>query len=258
MFGIFTPYGRVGERTLLYVGAAELALVLVLWAVSPIGLLPSPMEVWQQLGVQMNRGLLVELAVSMKLNLEALAIASATALVLSWAYVLPFMRPVANFVAGLRNFGTIGISFVFLVLIPDSHWVKVAVLVFAILPYLTTAMLEIVQTVEDDLFNHARTLRLGNWGTTWRVLILGQRDKAIEAIRQNASIGWMMVAMVEGMIRTEGGIGVMLMTESRYLRLADLFAILAVIYLVGALQDVSFRSIRNWIAPYAKLSNRSL
>lgn len=258
MLGIFTPYARINGRTLAYVAVAELALLLALWTFSSVSFLPSPMEVVDRLGVHLNRGLLFELWVSLRLNLEALAIATALALALSYTYVLPFMRPIANLVARMRYFGTIGIAFVFYVLIADSHWIKVATIVFGILPYLTAATVEMVRSVEDEQFHHARTLRLGHWGTTWQVLVRGRLDLAIEALRQNASIGWMMVAMVEGTLRTEGGIGVMLVEQSKYLKLADLFAILLAIFVFGALQDLLFRFIRNRVAPYATLDARSL
>lgn len=256
---VFTPYAQVGSRTMLLVAALEIGLLVLLWATSPIELLPKPHEVWQQLGYQITeRGLLPELLVSMRLNLEALAIAGGVAVLLSYGYVVPFVRPIAIFVSGLRYSGTLGWSFVFLVLIPDSHWVKVAVLVFGMLPYMTAPLVEAVRTIRDDQLEHARTLKLGHWGTTWLVVVRGRLPEVLEAVRQNASIGWMMVAMVEGMLRTEGGVGVMMMDQQKYLRLPDVFAIISLIFAVGIVQDRLLRFVRTVLCPYASLNTRSM
>lgn len=244
---------------MLLVAAIEIGLAVLFWAMSPIELLPKPHEVWQQLGYQITeRGLLFELLVSMRLNLEALAIASGIAVLLAYAYILPFMRPIANFVSGLRFLGVIGWAFVFLVLINGDHAVKVAVLVFGMLPYMTAPLVEAVRTIRDDQLEHARTLKLGHWGTTWIVVIRGRLPEVLEALRQNASIGWMMVAMVEGMLRTEGGVGVMMVDQQKYLRLPDVFAIILLIFVVGILQDLLLRYLRTVLCPYASLNTRSM
>jgi len=39
------------------------------------------------------------------------------------------------------------------------------------------------------------------------VIVLGRADAAFDAMRQNAAMGWMMLTMVEGISRSEGGIG---------------------------------------------------
>ena len=88
----------------------------------------------------------------------------------------------------------------------------------------------------------------------WEVVILGTADRAFEVLRQNAAIGWMMLTMVEGISRAEGGIGAALLSQSKYFRLADVFAIQIVILLVGMGQDYAIGLIRNITCPYATLT----
>ena len=57
----------------------------------------------------------------------------------------------------------------------------------------------------SDKFDHARSLRFSDWRVVWEVVVLGTADKAFEILRQNAAIGWMMLTMVEGISRSEGG-----------------------------------------------------
>jgi ABC-type nitrate/sulfonate/bicarbonate transport system permease component len=257
---IHIPYSRVGGRTLLVTVIAEAGFLLLLWFLSPLSVLPTPQQVGSALGDQIfHQGLLAELIVSMVLTFQALAIASAIALFLAYSYVLPFMRPIANAVSGLRYLGIIGFGLVFMVLIQDSHMVKVAIIVFALVPYLTTSLVETVRTIDDDQLQHARTMRLGHWGVTWQAVIRGRLDQTIEAIRQNAAMGWMMVAVAESMNRSEGGIGVRLAESGRYIsELPKVFALIMVIFLVGALLDATIRTIRDRVCPYATLRARSM
>jgi NitT/TauT family transport system permease protein len=59
--------------------------------------------------------------------------------------------------------------------------------------------------------------------------------------------------MVEGIVRSEGGVGVMLLNQSKHFRLADVFAIQFVILLVGLLQDFGIGLARRLVCPYADL-----
>jgi len=73
-------------------------------------------------------------------------------------------------------------------------------------------------------------------------------------LRQNAAIGWMMLTMVEGIVRSEGGVGAMLLGESKHFLLSEVFAIQAVILIVGLLQDYAIGAVRRIVCPYADLT----
>lgn len=261
MFGnIFVPYARVGERTLFVTALVEAAVFLLLWALSPLKFLPTPQAVWVALNDQIfHQGVLAELIVSMVLVVQALAIATVLALVLAYGYVMAFVRPLAGGTSGFRYLGVLGFSLVFQVLIKDAHWVKVAIVVFGILPYLTTSLVEMVRTIEDDQFQLARTMRLGHTGTTWHVIVRGRLAETIEVVRQNAAIGWMMVGVAESMNRSEGGIGARISELGRYYsQLPTMFALIMIIFIVGVLLDASLRLARDLVCPYAALRARSM
>ena len=78
---------------------------------------------------------------------------------------------------------------------------------------------------------------MGEWRVVWEVVVRGTADKALEVLRQNAAIGWMMLTMVEGISRSEGGVGAMLLNQNKHFHLAEVFAIQLLILLVGVLQD---------------------
>ena len=95
---------------------------------------------------------------------------------------------------------------------------------------------------------------MSEWRVVWEVVVLGTFDKAIEVMRQNAAIGWMMLTMVEGISRAEGGVGAMLLNQNKHFHLAEVFAIQLVILSVGLGQDYGIGLFKRLVCPYAELT----
>src|SRR5437763_17101161 len=127
-------------------------------------------------------------------------------------------------------------------------------LVFAMTVFFVTSMAAVIVQIPKGTFDHARTLRMSEWRVVWEVVILGTADKAFEVLRQNAAMGWMMLTMVEGISRAEGGVGAMLLNQSKHFRLAEVFAIQIVVLLVGMTQDYAIGLARRLVCPYADLT----
>jgi NitT/TauT family transport system permease protein len=115
-------------------------------------------------------------------------------------------------------------------------------------------MVDVVASIPRDTFDHARTLRMGEWRATWEVVVRGTADKAMEVLRQNAAIGWMMLTMVEGISRAEGGVGAMLLNQNKHFHLPEVFAIQILILTVGILQDYALGGLKRLLFPYAELT----
>lgn len=231
-----------------------LVFFLVWWA-SPFAVLPKPGEVFRALSeLWVNEGLGRELLTSFGMNVEALALTAALSLLLSYLTVLPAMRPLVVAVSKGRFLGLIGLTFVFTLMVGGGRPLKVALLVFGMTVFFVTSMAAEIAAVPKASFDHARTLRMSEWRVVWEVVVLGTADKAIEVFRQNAAIGWMMLTMVEGISRSEGGIGAMLLNQNKHFRLAEVFAIQGLILLVGLLQDYAIGAFKRWACPYAELT----
>ena len=85
----------------------------------------------------------------------------------------------------------------------------------------------------------------------------GAAIQAFEILRQNAAIGWMMLTMVEGISRSEGGIGAMLLNQNKHFHLAEVFAIQLLILVFGMLQDYSLGALKRAVLPYADLEREA-
>jgi NitT/TauT family transport system permease protein len=115
-------------------------------------------------------------------------------------------------------------------------------------------MVDVVASVETEKLDHARTLRMGDWRVVWEVVVLGQMGPAFDAIRQNAAMGWMMLTMVEGIARSEGGIGTVLMDLDKHFNLPAIVAVQGVFLLAGFFQDAFLAWMKTVLVPSASLT----
>lgn len=235
--------------------AIQLALFLLLWITSSFRLLPTPMEILKSMqGLIANQNLFYELWSSTWLCLKSLLIATLISLVISYATVIPFFKPIGYLISKFRFWTLVGLSFVFALITHSGHELKVTLMVFGITVFFVTSMVSVIQSIPKYEFYHARTLRMNEWQVVWEVIILGRFDLVIEVIRQNFAIAWMMLTMVEGISRAEGGIGVLLLNNNKLLRLSDVFAIQLVILVMGIFLDYVIGKLREFFFPYSKMT----
>lgn len=255
IFSAFAPNRAVSKTTLRLIIAFQVAVALAIWFASPFPVLPKPMEVFQAFHqLWFEEGLGRELWTSFAMNLEALGLTLLIALTLSYLTVLPFFRPIAIAISKGRFLGLIGLTFVFTLMIGGGRPLKISLLVFGMTVFFVTSMAAEVLAIPKEKFDHARTLGMGEWRVVWEVVVLGTADRAFELLRQNAAIGWMMLTMVEGISRSEGGVGAMLLNQNKHFHIAEVFAIQITILLLGLLQDYGIGVLRGLVCPYADLT----
>jgi len=251
----FLPNRLISRTTFHILIAAEALLFLLVWFLSPFEVLPRPGEVLGALGgLWMKQGLGPELWTSFKTFVEAIAITLVISLSLSYLTVLPVARPLAAAFSKGRFLGLTGLTFIFTLIFGGGHPLKVSLLVFGMSVFFVTSMAAVVEEIPKEKFDYARTLRMSEWRVVWEVVILGTADKAFEVLRQNAAIGWMMLTMVEGISRSEGGVGAMLLNQNKHFHLAEVFAIQAVILVVGMAQDYAIGAAKRLLCPYSILT----
>jgi len=120
--------------------------------------------------------------------------------------------------------------------------------------FFLTSMASVIANIPKADFDHARTLRMSEWRVVWEVVVLGTIDEAFEVMRQNAAIGWTLLTFVEGVVRSEGGAGVLLLNQGKYLNYAAVWGIQICILLLGLGQDYLLGLLRRLCCPYADLT----
>ena len=252
----FVPNRAISANTLRIIVAFQVAILVLIWINSPFPVLPQPGEVARAFSkLWFEQGLGRELWTSFTLNLEALGLTLLISLALSYLTVMPFFRPVAAAISKGRFLGLIGLTFVFTLMVGGGRPLEARPAGLRhdrLLRHLDGGG---GAAIPKEKFDHARTLRMSEWRVVWEVVILGTADKAFEVLRQNAAIGWMMLTMVEGISRSEGGVGAMLLNQNKHFHLAEVFAIQITILLVGMLQDYGIGALAaDLSAPTADLT----
>lgn len=232
----------------------QLVAFFIIWSVADFLFLPSPIEIGTAWWKLMGDGLLSELATSMLLSLEATMFTVVISLLLVYASVMPFFRPLAALISKFRFNGVVGLTLFFTILTSSGHSLKVSLLVSTMVVWFVTSLREEVGSISLEEYEHARTLKMKEWRVVWEVVVLGRLDRVIEVLRQNAAISWVMLTTVEGFVRTEGGIGAMLVQQAKYLHMNEVLAIQITILGVGIALDWFWGFVRKALFPHADLS----
>jgi NitT/TauT family transport system permease protein len=251
---LFLPNRVVSPAVMRILIVVQAAVALAIWWSAPFKVLPRPDEVVRALATLWRvQGLSWEVITSLSLNLQAIAWTIVISLLLSYLTVIPFFRPIAAAVSKGRFLGLIGLTLIFTLMIGGGHALKLALLVFGMSVFFVTSMAAVIQELPREAFDHARSLGMSEFRIVWEVVVLGTAADAFEVLRQNAAIGWMMLTMVEGISRAQGGLGAMLLNQNKHFHLAEVFAIQLLILAIGILQDYAIGALRRICCPYADL-----
>jgi NitT/TauT family transport system permease protein len=236
----------------------EVIIALFIWQLTGGGLIPSPSKVGQQIiTILGTESFYSNFVSSLSLMLKGMGLSIIIALFVTYLSLIPVFTPVARFIIKCRYLTLTGLIFLFTLLTSDGHTLKISLLIFGIVPFFVTSLLTIIGAINIQEYDLCRTLRMNNWETMYEVVILGRLDQVLEVMRQNFAIAWMMITMVEGLSMSEGGLGTMLIKSSKYIDLATVFAILAIIFVTGILFDFLLGQLRFWLFPYTKLQIRN-
>jgi ABC-type nitrate/sulfonate/bicarbonate transport system permease component len=119
--------------------------------------------------------------------------------------------------------------------------------------FYVTSMAQVVAEIPRSELDHMRVLGASELRILWEVVVRGTLDKALDLLRQNVAMGWAMITMVEGISRAEGGMGAMILNENKHFLLAEVYAILIVILILGLAVDYAMGVLNNAVCPHARL-----
>jgi NitT/TauT family transport system permease protein len=230
------------------------AIAFVIWLTLPFQSLPTPIEIWRALSdLWWEHGMGPETFSTIRLISHATLLTVVISLVLSYATVVPFFRPLVEGLSKLRFLGLTGLVFPFTLVTGGGYTLKVALLTFGMASFFITSMAQVVVEIPRTEFDHMRVLGAKEGRILWEVVVRGTLDRALDVLRQNVAMGWAMITMVEGISRAEGGIGALILNQNKHFRLAEVYAILLVILVLGLVMDYMMGVVTNLLCPYARM-----
>jgi len=250
---LFTPNAKLSRWAGNAILSVQLLVILAIWQTWQGGALPKPLEIASSIVVLFREHDLVwHTLVSTMLCFKAILYALIISVAVAYASTLPVVRDLAVLSTRMRYLTTTGLSFIFAQITPNSEEQKISILVFGITVYLVTSVVAVIVGTKPGELEHARTVGFGAWRTLWEVQILGKLDQIIDCVRQNFAIAWMMLAMVENMFRSQGGLGVILSDANKVYKYGQVFAVFVVVFAMGNLLDWFLSKVRLWVFPSAR------
>lgn len=257
---------------LKHIALFQLVMLLLLWIFYPSTFFPKPLEIYYAFIFLCTKfDLLSELINSFSLILHAMFISVICTATIAYATKLPifkiskyqiefkignFMLPLSMVISKMRYLSLLGLSFFFTLMTSSGHDLKLYLMIFGISTYMLTSMLDIVNDENINLYYYAKTLGFSEYKILFENTILGKIPLMLDAIKQNFAIGLVMLTAVEGLVRSEGGIGALLLNQAKYLKLDAVFAIQITIFLTAFLIDYLFTLIKDIACPYLKYSSK--
>lgn len=247
----FAPFHRASGGRGVILWCFTLGFLYGVWTVihqrNPI--IPTPKDVWDAWGSLLQHDLLTRLWESYCLNLQALGLSTVISLSLAYLEVAPVFQPFVKILTKLRFLGFTGLTLVF-GMYAEARALQVLMLTFGMSVFFLTSMVDVVRSVPQKNIDHARTVGMGGWETTWHVVVRGTLDQAFLVMIQSAAMGWVMLTMVEGLVRSQGGVGVVLIDMNQRGKLAEIFAIILSIMAMGMAQDFLLRQLMYIACPH--------
>jgi len=251
---IFRPNGSVSRISELLVYVAWVIVAVVLWMTIKIPFVPQLQDVLATFpDLWARQGLAYYALLSTRLNVEALVISTVLSLGICYLYPLSAARPVIAFVAKLRFLGLSSLFVFLIMLLGANHKTKLIMLVFWETVFFVTSMRDVVHSIPKERYDHARTQGMSEWRAIYDVVVLGTFDQALDIMRSVAAIGWGMVPMVESVVQSEGGLGIMLLRQNKHFKLEELVAISIVIVVIGILTDSAIKLLKRLVCRHAEL-----
>ena len=249
----WTPNRHVSRRVHAYLLAGTLVAIVAGWSGARPAFIPGPMDVLRAYPSLLDQGLASQLFVSLTTNFQAIALTCLLTIPLA---CIGAARGAAVCAPSGQDEVPRATGFVmlFTLLFGGGDGLKLGLLVFGMGVFLLTTLYDIVEAIPREEFDYARTMRMSTWGALIEVVVRGHKDAVIDAVRQNCAMLWVMVTLVEGLVRYRGGLGAMMLTEDKHMHLDSVFAIQLVVLVIGMAQDGLFVLMRRVLCPYASLT----
>ena len=250
----FTPFEDVEKNQRLAIVSIWIVLVMGYWLASSWGskhLFPTPVQVWQGFQSLFNEGLIVHVASSLALCIQAALLSMVISLVFVYLSPLPAIRPIALFLSKMRYLPLTGITFYLSILVTSARTMQVWVLVVFMTLYFVTSLLSVLKEIPKEEIDHARSLKCSRWEILWEVVIKGRMDYVIDVLRQNLAIIWMMLVTVESILVGAGGLGVLIKNSDKFANHGRIVALQIIILIIGLLLDWALHKIRKGFFRYS-------
>jgi NitT/TauT family transport system permease protein len=249
-----TPFQDIKGSSRTMMLATWLVLLVSFWFACSFGsihMFPTPSQVFKGFITIWKEGLVVHLFSSLALCAQAVLYSVFISLFIAYLSTIPTFKGIGDFISKLRFLPLAGIQFYVAILVDGGRAIQVWVLIMFMSTYLITSLVQMINDIPEEEFDHARTLGCTRWEMLWEVVIKGRLDYVFELVRQNLAIVWMMLVSIESILIAAGGLGVLIKNGDKLGDNGRVIAVQIVIILVGIALDFLITRLRKLIFRYS-------
>lgn len=237
------------------VGAAGFVLAWALVSATgmvPRGILPSPVQVLDAVPALLNDGLVWHTLASIKLNVWGYVEAVAISMPLGFALGLfPLFEALSERVLSSLRFLPLPAAMgIFIAAFGIGTNMKVQFLTVGIVVYLLPTVVQRVKETPEVYVQTAKTLGASKWRIIRSVFFPDVIGRVFDDIRVLVAVSWTYITISEVINSSQGGLGALAYTASRQGRVDKIYALLALIMLIGFAQDALFKLADKRLFPY--------
>jgi NitT/TauT family transport system permease protein len=251
---LITPFEEVSKTTRIGITIFWIVVIASYFQFSSNPLIPTPLQIIQSVGnFLVSESFYDNLISSTGLTIKAMIISSIITMLLVYLSKLQLFLPFVLFITKCRYLTLSGLVYIFTTMSDSVDDLKLYLLLFGIIPFFTTSFLNIVNSTPPEEIQKGYVNKSGRWGTLYEVIIVGKLDILFEVMRQNFAISWMMITSVEGQAMSGGGIGTMMIKNTKYLNYGPVIAMLLIVLTLGLSWDLGLYNLRRVIFPHIKI-----
>ena len=253
---VLTPFKTLTTSEKFIATTILLVILLLLWTASGSKYIPDPLDVLKAFPRLLhNRDLVPNFLKSLFFCLKAIGYSTLIALVFCYLSILPLFQSLCVFLRKFRFLPSTGLSFLFMKITPDINSQMLWMMVFGVTTWLVDSMVGVALSVSTEEVMYAKSLRLNRWQMMREILIFGKAAEMFQCIISNFAMAWLLLASVENIAKSSGGIGVVLAESNKYFKFEEVYAIQLLILLTGISVDWSLNRAKSFFFPYTALKN---
>lgn len=250
LFVPFEGYGK--DRVIKWVSL--LVVPILIWTLLPDAVFPPLTEILGSIPSMItNNDLVGNFITSLWFCIKSMFYACLIAFGFMLIARVPVFEAFAEFARKFRFLPSVGLSFLFMKITSSVEQQMAWIMVFGITTFMIDSAVGIALSIGKDEVDYAKSLRLNDWQRFRELVIFNKMPDFLYAVTQNFAMAWMLLASVENICKSSGGIGVVLAESSKYFRLEKVYAIQLLILFTGIGMDYILNLFSRILFPYKSL-----
>ena len=246
--------GKISWLSNIFLFVCSIIIVGALWSYvseseqEGINKVPSPLEVILAFKALLISGKLVEESIASLIRIVVgFSMASLVGVFVglaasSFILVNRFVIPINSFLRYIPPTAFISLLIVYFGI---GETFKYAVIFFGVIFFIVQMVIDVVDDLDKKYLEMAITSGMDNLKIFRKVIIPSSLPRIVDVLRINLSAAWTFLVAAE-IVGAEKGLGHLIATSQRYLRIDDLFVGILTFGIIGIITDQLIRMISNY------------